>query len=79
MISVAWTPAAVAQLHNQHLTPAGNTFVQNHTQNWVLANAGGWALNTNHQTVDTTTGLTATAHVYGKANGDTNVNITSFQ
>lgn len=63
MITVAWTPAALVQLHNFHLTQQGLVFVQNHTQNWVMGNADGWALNTQHQRVDVTTGATITARV----------------
>lgn len=76
---VAWTPHALQQLHALHLTPAGQTFVINHTNNWVTGAAGGWALNTNHTTHDITTGLTVTALVVAIAGANRTVNIISIQ
>lgn len=76
---VAWTPHALQQLHALHLTPAGQTFVINHTNNWVTGSAAGWALNTNHNTHDVTTGLTVTARVVAVAGPNKTVNIMSIQ
>ncbi|MNJ81180.1 hypothetical protein D3C77_798610 [compost metagenome] len=61
------------------MTPAGQTFVINHTNNWVTGAAGGWALNTNHTTHDITTGLTVTARVVAIAGANRTVNIISIQ
>ncbi|WP_136475912.1 hypothetical protein [Pseudomonas sp. DG56-2] len=76
---VAWTPHALTQLHALHLTQAGQTFVINHTNNWVTGAANGWALNTNHNTHDITTGLTVTARVVAIAGPNRTVNIMSIQ
>lgn len=76
---VAWTPHAVGQLHALHLTQAGQTFVINHTNNWVQTSCAGWALNTNHNTHDITTGLTVTARVVALVGANKTVNIMSIQ
>lgn len=76
---VAWTPHAVQQLHALHLTQAGQTFVINHTNNWVQTSCAGWALNTSHNTHDITTGLTVTARVVAIVGANKNVNILSIQ
>lgn len=78
MITIAWTPAALVQLHNFHLTQQGTVFVQNHTQNWILGNAAGWGLNTQHQRVDGTSGATITALVVAVNGANKTVHVISM-
>lgn len=65
MITINWSATAAAQLNNPNngYTQTGLIVIRNHTQNWVLASADGWALNSIHTYQDPSLQFRVTARL----------------